>query len=67
MAGKKVTIEDLRADFERVRPYLAKESYLLPMKGDDSKCVLVAGNNCETYSCRAMKGHLAFVVETMAL
>jgi hypothetical protein len=65
MAQKKVTIDDLREAFDKVRPFLADDCYLLPLKGDESKCVLVQGNDCATYSCRAMKGHLAFVLATV--
>jgi len=66
MAKKKTTIDDLREVFDKCRPLLnGGNANLLPMSGDETKCVLVAGDSCQTYSCYAMKGHLEFVLATV--
>lgn len=67
MARKKVTVADLWADFDKVRPFMSGEANLLPMAGDDSKCVLVQGDGCQTFSCRVLKSHLEFMIKTVGV
>lgn len=65
MARKKVTIDELRDSFEKARPYLSNgdvSASLLPMNGDDTKCVLTQGDKCQVFSCSALKGHLEFLL-----
>ena len=67
MAGrKKVSFDEVETLFDECKHHIPDpRAQLIPVSGDESKCVLLSGGMCEPYSCASLKGHLEFMSRTL--
>jgi len=61
MARKKVTFEEVKADFQKVKGFLNVSADLKPVKGSSTDCCIVTGSSVEVVTLSSMKTGLNVV------